>query len=104
MASGTGRVESFLRGLIRSGNLIVILPGGRRLELGDGAGPAIMVRVTESLTLAKIATQPYLGLAEAFIGERMVMEQGAIRDLLALGSRNAGAAPKGPRPGPFKRW
>ena len=52
MALSGGRVERFLRGMIRSGNLIVILPGGYRLELGDGTGPAIVARVTDTLTLA----------------------------------------------------
>jgi cyclopropane-fatty-acyl-phospholipid synthase len=104
MTSGAGRVERFLRGLIRSGNLIVVLPGGRRLELGDGTGPAIAVRVADTLTLAKIAAQPYLGLGEAYMDGRLVMEQGSISDLLALGSRNAGAAPRRARPSPLKRW
>jgi cyclopropane-fatty-acyl-phospholipid synthase len=104
MASGTDRVERFLRGLIRSGNLVVVLPGGRRLELGDGAGPAIMVRVTNSLTLAKIAAEPYLGLAEAYMDGRLVMEQGSIHDLLGLGSKNGAVAPRGRRPGSFTRW
>ena len=102
MTSGLGRIERFLRDLIRSGHLIVALPGGDRLDLGDGAGAAIIVRVADRLTLAKIVVQPYLGLAEAYMDGRMVMEQGSIRDLLALGSRNAAAAPRA-RPGRFAR-
>jgi cyclopropane-fatty-acyl-phospholipid synthase len=104
MGLGDGKIDRFLRGMIRSGNLVVILPGGRRLELGDGSGMAIVARVADMLTLAKIAAQPYLALGEAYMDGRLVMEQGTIRDLLALGSRNAGAAPRGPRPGPFTRW
>jgi cyclopropane-fatty-acyl-phospholipid synthase len=104
MESVAGRVERVLRGLIREGTLAVSLPGGRRLELGDGTGAPIGVRITDRLTLARIAAQPYLGVGEAFMDGRLVMEQGSIRDLLALGSKNAAAAPRGPRPGPFKRW
>jgi cyclopropane-fatty-acyl-phospholipid synthase len=103
MTPGAGRIERFLRGLIRSGNLVVALPAGRRFELGDGAGPAIVVRVADTLTLAKIAAQPYLGLAEAYMDGRLLMEQGSIRDLLALGSKNAAAAPRTSH-GPFGRW
>ena len=36
--SGVGNVEAFLRGLIRSGSIEVVLPGGRQLALGDGSG------------------------------------------------------------------
>ncbi len=103
MASATDRIERFLRGLIRSGNLVVALPAGRRLVLGDGAGPAIVVRVADTLTLGRIAAQPYMGLAEAYMDGRLAMAQGSIRDLLALGSKNAAAAPR-TRPGPFARW
>ncbi|HEY5289749.1 MAG TPA: cyclopropane-fatty-acyl-phospholipid synthase family protein, partial [Caulobacteraceae bacterium] len=102
--AASGGTEAFLRGLIRSGSLEVILPGGRRLTLGDGAGPPIVARVADTLTLARIALQPYLGVGEAYMDGRLTLEQGDIRDLLALGSRNAAAAPRSPQPGPLKRW
>jgi len=102
--SSEGRVETFLGGMIRTGVLTVTLPGGRRLDLGDGTGPAIAVRVNDRLTLARIAAQPYLGLGEAYMDGRLVIEQGTIRDLLALGAKNAMEAPRGARPGPLKRW
>jgi cyclopropane-fatty-acyl-phospholipid synthase len=35
---------------------------------------------------------------------RLVLEQGTIRDLLDIGSRNASTAPGGPEPGPLGRW
>lgn len=91
MATGGGP-ESFVRQLIRDGNLTVTLPGGRRLELGDGVGKPIAVRLVDRMTLARIAARPYLGIAEAYMNGRLVMEQGEIRDLLALGSKHAGAA------------
>ena len=104
MAGGGGRIEAFLRGLIRSGSLEIVLPGGRRLILGDGTAPPIIVRVCDTLTLARIAAQPYLGVGEAYMDGRLTLEQGTIRDLLNLGSKNAAAAPRGPEPGPLKRW
>ena len=102
MAATGGGPEAFVQRLIRDGNLAVTLPGGRRLALGDGAGPPITVRLTDRLTLARIAARPYLGIGEAYMDGRLVMEQGSIRDLLALGAKHAGAAPWG-RPGPVKR-
>ncbi len=104
MASGVGNVEAFLRGLIRSGSIEVVLPGGRRLALGDGSGPPVIVRINDRLTLARIAATPYLGLGEAYMDGRLVFEQGGIRDLLEIGSRNAASAPHGPQPGPLRRW
>jgi cyclopropane-fatty-acyl-phospholipid synthase len=104
MALQSSRVEGFLRGLIRQGNLTVVLPGGRRLDLGDGTGPAIVAKVTDRMSLARIAAQPYLGLAEAYMDGRLILEQGAIRDLLALRSMNASLAPRRPRAGPLTRW
>ena len=104
MAASGGKIEAFLRGLIRSGSLEIVLPGGRRLVLGDGSGTPVAVRVTDALTLARIAAGPYLGLGEAYMDGRLMMERGTIRDLLDLGSRNAATAPRGLQPGPLKRW
>ena len=104
MAAGVGKVEAFLRGLIRSGSIEIILPGGGRLVLGDGSGTQVVVRVKDRLTLARIAAAPYLGLGEAYMEDRLVFEHGTIRDLLEIGSRNAATAPRGPQPGPLGRW
>ena len=92
MAATGGRAEAYVRRLIRDGNLTVTLPGGRRLELGDGTGRPIAARLVDRVTLARIAARPYLGIAEAYMDGRLIMEQGTIRDLLALGSKHAGAA------------
>ena len=75
MAANGGKIETLLRGLIRVGALEIVLPGGRRMVLGDGSGPPIAVRVTDTLTLARIAAGPYLGLGEAYMDGRAVMER-----------------------------
>ncbi len=102
MAARNGGPQAFVRRLIRDGNLTVTLPGGQRLELGDGTGTPIGVRLADRITLARIVAEPYLGIAEAYMDGRLVMEQGEIRDLLALGSKHAGAA-RWSRPSPAKR-
>jgi len=104
MAIGTGRIEEFLRRLFRTGSLTVVLPGGRPLVLGDGGEPTIVVRVTDTVTFARIMAQPYLGVGEAYMDGRLLMEAGTIRDLLDLGSRNAEQSTPGGRPGPLGRW
>ena len=108
MAASGGKIEGFLRGLIRTGALEIILPGGRRLVLGDGSSTPVVVRIADALTLARIAAGPYLGVGEAYMDGRLVIERGTIRDLLDLGSRNASAAaaraPRRRDPGPLRRW
>ena len=104
MAVGAGRIEAFLQGLFRTGALTVILPGGRRLDLGEDGEPAIIARVADTLTFARIMAQPYLGVGEAYMDGRLIMERGTIRDLLDLGARNAERAGPARDPGPWGRW
>ena len=76
MAAKQGGPEAFVRQLIRDGNLTVTLPGGARLELGDGTGKPIAVKLVDRMTLARIVAQPYMGIAEAYMDGRLIMEQG----------------------------
>ena len=95
--------ESFLKRLFRSGAIEVHLPGGKRLVLGDGGEPTVIVRVTDNLTLAKILAAPSLGVGEAYMDGRLVFEKGSIRDLLELATRNGSVSPTGKRPGRLRR-
>jgi len=104
MIAGSADIETFLRRVIRFGRLEVILPGGRRFAVGDETAEPVVVRVTDTLTLVRIMAEPYLGVGEAYMDGRLIMERGAIRDLLELGSRNFAAAPRGRRLGPGRRW
>jgi cyclopropane-fatty-acyl-phospholipid synthase len=103
MPGGAGDIEAYLRRLVRTGRLEVALPSGRRLTVGDGGEP-IVVRLTDTLSLARIMASPYLGVGEAYMDGRLIMERGTIRDLLELGSRNFALAPAGRPPGPLGRW
>ncbi len=97
-------IETALRGLIRTGSLEFILPGDRRMILGDGAAPHLTARITDPLALAHIAATPYLGVGEAYMDGRLILENGSIRDLLELGARNAANLPARPRSGALNRW
>jgi cyclopropane-fatty-acyl-phospholipid synthase len=95
--------ETFLKKLFRTGALKVTLPGGRALTLGDGSEPTVSVRVTDSLTLARIMAAPSLGVGEAYMDGRLILERGSIRDLLELATRNGADAKTMKWPGPIKR-
>jgi cyclopropane-fatty-acyl-phospholipid synthase len=95
--------ESFLDDLFRTGEIEVTLPGGRRLLLGDGGEPSVAVKVTGALTLPRIMAAPSLGVGEAYMDGRLILERGSIRDLLELATRNGADARTMKWPGPIKR-
>lgn len=97
-------IESSLQGMFRSGSLDVILPSKRRLVLGDRTGPPVVVAIRDNLTLAKIVARPSLAAGEAYMDERLVLEQGTLHDLVDMSARNAGDRPGGPRVGAMQRW
>ncbi len=90
-------LERGLRKIVRHGNLTIVSPGGRAVQVGDGSGPPVRFRITSHGQAAKIALDPDLRLGEAYMDGRLVMEQGGIYDLLnilvnATGGGKAGTA------------
>jgi len=72
--------------LIRKGELTVIDAVGKTYHYGTpypGRKP-VVVRFTDKSTPRKIVLQPSLGAGEAYMDERMLLEQGDIYDLLDL--------------------
>ncbi len=96
-------VETFLRRMFRVGAIAVRLPGGQLLNLGDGGAPTVAVTLSGETTLARIMATPSLGVGEAHMDGRLVMERGDIRDLLELATRNRVAARLYKRPGSLRR-
>ncbi|MEO8926742.1 MAG: cyclopropane-fatty-acyl-phospholipid synthase family protein [Caulobacteraceae bacterium] len=96
-------IETFLKGMFPSGTLRVRLPGGREIVVGDGSGPPVAVTIADRLTMARIVAKPSLGVGEAYMNGKLVLERGTIHDLVELASRNSGHRPNGPRPGRVKR-
>ena len=96
-------VETFLRRMFRVGAIAVRLPGGQLLNLGDGSAPTVAVTLSGETTLARIMAVPSLGVGEAYMDGRLVMERGDIRDLLELATRNRIAARLYKRPGSLHR-
>ncbi len=96
-------IDTFLKNMFLSGTVEVRLPDGRRITAGDGAGPATAVTIADRITLARIIAKPSLGVGEAYMDGKLVMERGTIHDLIDLASRNAADRPMRPRAGRLRR-
>ena len=75
--------------LIREGTLRVRLPGAVVVELGNNSSSAIEVRIADARWCWRIAINPGLGLGEAYMDGGLVIEHGALAELVDLIGRNA---------------
>jgi cyclopropane-fatty-acyl-phospholipid synthase len=76
---------------IRHGSLDITLPGGRRRRFGDGTGPEIAITITDTRTLRRIVANPDLGVGEAYMDGRLVIEDDDLHGFLGLVIRNLAA-------------
>jgi cyclopropane-fatty-acyl-phospholipid synthase len=70
--------------LVRRGALTLVLPSGRRLVFGDGAGQPIVARLTDNAAVWALLLDPDLKTGELFSDGRLVVEQGSVYDFLSL--------------------
>jgi cyclopropane-fatty-acyl-phospholipid synthase len=70
--------------LLRQGRLTLVMPDGKRTRYGPGGGKSLTVRITDRKTLFAIARNPRLGLGEAYMDGRLIIEDGTILDLMQL--------------------
>ena len=78
-----------LRRHLRAGRLTLIGPDGATETFGGAApGPEITVRVTDPGLDRKLLGGPQIAVAEAYMDGRIALEQGTIRDLVALWRAN----------------
>jgi cyclopropane-fatty-acyl-phospholipid synthase len=97
------RLQTYLQGVIREGDLLVRLPGGSEFQLGDGSGPPLIASITSRLWAARIAAKPGLAVGEAYMDGGLRLEQGKIADFVDLIGRNAKFRKKKRRT-PLGRW
>jgi cyclopropane-fatty-acyl-phospholipid synthase len=81
-------LETFLRRFIRVGNLEVETASGARFRVGDGSGPAVAVRFTDSAAQWLLLRDPEMAFGELYTDQRLIVTKGTIFDALMLGTRN----------------
>ena len=77
-------IEKLVGKVIRKGRLDLVMPDGRKLEFGPRDGKPLTVRLTDRKAAFAIARNPRLGLGDAYMDGRIVVEDGAILDLMEL--------------------
>ena len=77
-------IERLVEKLLRKGHLTLVTPDGKRTTYGPGGGASLTVRVADRKTMFAIARNPRLGMGEAYMDGRLVIEDGTILDLMRL--------------------
>ncbi|MBV8889447.1 MAG: class I SAM-dependent methyltransferase [Alphaproteobacteria bacterium] len=85
-----------LGSIIRVGRLEVIDPAGRRHVFEGAPGPRAAMRLRDRGLYSQIAFRPRFYFPQAYMDERLTVEEGDIYDLFDLLTLNVAALPKGP--------
>jgi cyclopropane-fatty-acyl-phospholipid synthase len=70
--------------LLTKGSITLVTPGKAPRTYGKGGGKHLTVRFTDRRVAFDIARNPRLGLGEAYMDGRLIVEDGTILDLLEL--------------------
>ena len=78
--------DRLFRSIVRSGPLTVLAASGRKLLYGAPSSEVrpITIRFTDSGTPRRIARNPAMGVAEAYMDGRLIVDEGDIRGFLDL--------------------
>ena len=77
-------IDTLLGKILTQGQLTIVTPDGKRATYGPGGGKSLTVRVTDRKVLFDIARNPRLGLGEAYMDGRLIIEDGTILDLMEM--------------------
>jgi len=77
-------IDALLAKLVKSGQLTLLMPGQPPRSFGPGGGKSVTARLTDRRVALDIARNPRLGLGEAYMDGRILIEDGTILDLLEL--------------------
>lgn len=77
-------IERLAGQLVRKGRLTLVMPDGSREVFGPGGGKSVTVRLADRKVAFDIARNPRLGLGEAYMNGRIVIEEGDILDLMEV--------------------
>lgn len=81
-------LDRFLQRLIGQGVLDVNWPAGHTTTYGPGNGLHVGITLKDDAIIKELIRDPELALGEGYMDERIVFEQGDVRDLLLLVLRN----------------
>jgi cyclopropane-fatty-acyl-phospholipid synthase len=70
--------------LLTKGSITLVLPGREPATYGPGGGPELTIRTTDRRVPYDILRNPRLGLGEAYMDGRLIVENGTILDLLEM--------------------
>src|SRR4051794_26551307 len=77
-------IEKLVGKIIRKGRLTIVTADGKRMHFGPGGEPSLTVRLADPKTAFDIARNPRVGIGEAYMDGRLIVEDGTILDLLEL--------------------
>ena len=77
-------IDTLLGKVLAEGRLTIVTPDGKSATYGADEGKLLTIRVTDRKVLFGIARNPRLGLGEAYMDGRLVIEDGSILDLMEL--------------------
>ncbi|MEO6582353.1 MAG: cyclopropane-fatty-acyl-phospholipid synthase family protein [Sphingomicrobium sp.] len=77
-------IGSLIGKLLKRGSITIVTPDGHRAIYGPGGGKALTIRVKDRKVMFEVARNPRLGIGEAYMDERLTVEDGTILDLLEL--------------------
>ncbi len=70
--------------LLKQGSITIVMPDGKRETYGPGGGKSITIRVTDRKVMLELMRSPRLGLGEAYMDGRLMVEDGTILDLMEM--------------------
>ncbi|HEY9549014.1 MAG TPA: cyclopropane-fatty-acyl-phospholipid synthase family protein [Kiloniellaceae bacterium] len=80
--------QKLLQKVIRDGSLRLIDAGGRIFDCGDGTGRRCTMRIHKRHLEYKLVLNPPLYLGEAYMDGGITLDEGTLRDFIALLARN----------------
>ena len=77
-------LSRILEPALTRGRLTLIDPRGRAHAIGPGGGPDVAVQLHDAALARQLLLRPELAAGEAYMDGRLTIEQGSLRDFLAL--------------------
>jgi cyclopropane-fatty-acyl-phospholipid synthase len=78
---------TFLRKLVRRGNVEVHTADGVTHVLGDGSGPPLGIKLTDKAAEVELLLNPALKFGELFMDGRLIVTKGNLYEVIDLGAR-----------------